>query len=164
MNDMQMKKMERYFLNAPFLWGLPPSTALTGLRRPSTEKRRRLNQPETYIWLEGIAKREGFQFKASRSPYRSVQRHLLEDPGIEKILEGVIIPTIKDMFTPDQLDFLRDCWMAGTRPDMALLNHHNIDDPHPFLAVNQQFEFVEWGQFAGLWFEEIEGMHAEGQE
>jgi hypothetical protein len=153
MNDKQMEKMERYFLNAPhFLWGLP---CLPKQRRP-------LNQERAYYWLEGKAKRKGFQFKRSRSPYRTVERALLDDPGIEKMLEGVIVPAVEELFTPSQLGFLRDCWMAGTRPEMSLLTHHNIDNPYPFLVVNQQFKFVErWGEFAGLWFEEIEGMDAE---
>ena len=42
-------------------------------------------------------------------------------------------------------------------PDMSFVTTFNIRDPYPFLEINTQFNYVKkWGEFAGVWFEEIE--------
>jgi hypothetical protein len=33
---------------------------------------------------------------------------------------------------------------------------HKVEDPFPFLEVNLQYAAIRFGQFAGLWFEEIQ--------
>lgn len=136
MEAKQKAKLERYFKNSSrFLWGLTPGR----------------NQKETYQWL----KSEGFVFE--NGSYGYVTAQLLVNPGIEAILRDLIIPRVKRLFTGKAIEFLNTCWLAGTRPDMSLLSLYNIKDASPFLEVNTQFNYVErWGEFAGLWFEEIE--------
>ena len=138
MKSKQEGKLERYFKNSNrFLWGLGPG-----------------NQKKTYDWL----RRKGFTF--TQGSYTHVGDQLLQDPGIEKILSSIVVPCVKQQFPDEALDYLRDCWQAGTRPDMSLLKRHGLNDPTramPFLEINAQFHYVEgWGGFAGLWFEDIE--------
>ena len=40
---------------------------------------------------------------------------------------------------------------------IAVLRQLNMKDMSPFVDMNTQFNYVEgWGEFAGVWFEEIE--------
>lgn len=135
MEAKQKDKLERYFKNSSrFLWGLSGR-----------------NQTETYSWL----RKKGYDF--NKGTYAKVTEQLIENPGIESILKNLIIPTVKGRFSPNAIDFLRNCWNAGTLPDISLLKPYNIKESSPFLEVNTQFNYVErWGEFAGLWFEEIE--------
>jgi len=135
MNVEQKGKLERYLKNSSwFLWGLPPG-----------------NQKETYAWL----RKKGFEF--GNGTYSHVTCQLLEEPGIERILKDLVIPRVKDRFSDKAIAFLRDCWQVGTRPDISFLKPYNIKDAAPFLEINLQFNYVErWGEFAGVWFEEIE--------
>lgn len=135
MDAKQKQKLERYLKNSSrFLWGLGPG-----------------NQKENYQWLKG----KGFTF--DNGSYGHVTNQLLENPGIEKIIKELIIPRVKELFTERALDFLRDCWQAGTRPDISFLRLYNIKSATPFLEMNPQFNYVErWGELAGVWFEEIE--------
>lgn len=139
MDDKQKRKLERYFRNARrFLWGLP-----------------RRNQKEAYKWLEG----KGFNSEDGTryaGPYSHVSGQLLNKYGIEKIIKELVIPRVKELFSEQALEFLRGCWNTGMLPDMSFLGTYNIQDPYPFLEINTQFKYVEgWGDFAGLWFEEI---------
>ena len=110
------------------------------------------NQGENYRWLE----RKGFSF--NRGAYGRVTEQLLENPGIEALLSKLIIPRVREMFSDRALEYLNTCWQAGTTPDMALLRQYNVRDTAPFLDYNTQFNYVEgWGEFAGVWFEQIEG-------
>ena len=135
MDARQKGKLERYFKNSSrFLWGLG-----------------RGNQKETYQWL----RREGFVF--DNGSYAHVTGQLVEKPGIERILQKLIVPRTKELFSDKAIEFLWTCWQAGTVPDMSFLKLYNIKDAYPFLEVNSQFNYVErWGEFAGVWFEEIE--------
>jgi hypothetical protein len=137
MDIRQKAKLERYLINSSrFLWGL-----------------RRGNQKETYQRLRN----QGFVFDSGSYPHVTAQ--LLENPGIERVLQGLVIPRVKGLFTDKAIDFLRMCWQAGTRPDVSFLKMFNIDikDATPFLEINSQYNYVErWGEFAGVWFEEIE--------
>ena len=135
MDARQKGKLERYFKNSSrFLWGLG-----------------RGNQKETYQWL----KSEGFVF--DNGSYAYVTAQLVENPGIERILQNLIIPRTKELFSDKAIEFLRTCWQAGTVPNMSFLKLYSIKDAYPFLEVNSQFNYVErWGEFAGIWFEEIE--------
>ncbi|MCD6297295.1 MAG: hypothetical protein J7M30_09085 [Deltaproteobacteria bacterium] len=135
MDVKQRGKLERYFKNSRrFLWGLTLG-----------------NQKETYAWL----RKKGFEFGSGT--YGHVTGQLLEKPGVERILKDLIIPGVNDRFSGKAIDFLRDCWQVGARPDISFLKLYNIKDAAPFLEINLQFNYVErWGEFAGVWFEEIE--------
>lgn len=137
MDELQKGKLARYFRNSRrFLWGLGPG-----------------NQDENYRWLE----KKGLLF--SRGTYARVTEQLLENPGIEALLRTLIAPRVKEMFTDTALGYLKLCWQAGTTPDLVLLKQYNVSTTAPFLDYNSQFKYVEgWGEFAGLWFEEIEGL------
>lgn len=148
MDDRQKAKLERYFRNSSrFLWGLVPPD--------------RRNQKESYAWLRGKGCRN---FKEGR--YRYVIAQLLDDPGIERLLTDVVIPRVRDeLFTAEFLKYLRQRWNEGHPPEMSDLHEYGVkvEKPKdalplvPFLEVNTQYSYVErWGEFAGLWFEEIE--------
>lgn len=135
MDAKQKAKLERYFKNSSkFIWGLG-----------------RGNQKETYRWLRN----KGYEFY--NGSYDYVTNQLLENPGIEKILIDLVIPRVNEIFSAQAIEALHQCWNAGMRPNMSFLKTYNIGDVNPFLEVNMQFNYVErWGEFAGLWFEEIE--------
>lgn len=135
MDTKQKGKLERYFKNSSrFLWGLSGR-----------------NQKETYDWLRS----KGYDF--NQGSYAKVTEQLIQNPGIESILKNLIIPIVKERFSENAIEFLRNCWEAGTLPNISLLKPYNIKDASPFLEINTQFDYVErWGEFAGLWFEEIE--------
>jgi len=135
--DKQRQKLERYLKNASrFLWGLGPG-----------------NQKENYEWL----RKKGFEFDSGS--YDNVTTQLVEKYGIENLLKNLIVSRVKELFSEKAIDFLRDSWRAGTRPDMSFLRLYNIKNPFPFLEVNTQFNYVErWGELAGVWFEEIENL------
>lgn len=142
MDAEQKGKLERYFKNSSrFLWGLS-----------------RENQKVTYPWLKNKGKRIwGPNFDFKDGSYNDVTEQLLKNPGIERLIKDLIIPMIEDQFREKALEFLRLSWNAGTRPTISYLKQYNIKDAFPFLEINQQFNYVErWGEFAGVWFEEIE--------
>lgn len=136
MDANQNAKLERYLRNArEFLWGLIPG-----------------KQKEIYAWL----RERGFEFE--NGTYTYVTDQLLKNPGIERILQDLVIPMVKARFTDEALEYLRSCWRVGATPDMSLLKLYNINqkNAYPFLEINLQYNYVErWGEFAGLWFEEI---------
>lgn len=135
MDEKQKRKLERYLKNSTrFLWGL-------GLG----------NQKENYRWLRA----SGFEF--NDGTYNHVTNQLLEEYGIEQIIKRIVILRVKELYSQKALDFLKESWQAGSKPDMSFLSHFGIKTPTPFLEVNMQFNFVErWGDLAGIWFEEIE--------
>lgn len=140
MDSNRKGKLKRYFKNASrFVWGLGQG-----------------NQRETYAWLRN----KGFDF--TQGPYARVAEQLMQNPGIESILRRLVIPRVKERFSDKAIEFLRNCWHAGILPDVSLLKQYNIRDAYPFLEINTQFDYVErWGEFAGVWFEEIEPMFTE---
>lgn len=135
MNARQKQKLERYLKNASrFLWGLGPG-----------------NQKENYRWLH----EKGFEF--DDGTYSHVTNQLLERYGIEQIINRLVVPRVNDLFSDKAIDFLRDSWRAGVRPDVSFLRLYSIENPSAFLEVNTQFNYVErWGELAPIWFEEIE--------
>ncbi|OGO04825.1 MAG: hypothetical protein A2Y91_06115 [Chloroflexi bacterium RBG_13_54_8] len=141
MDSRQKGKLERYFRNANrFLWGLPRNN-----------KGQRLNQKEVYKWLRG----RRYEFRDG--PYAYVQAQLMQDPGIERIVTDLVIPAVHELFSDKALEYLGDRWNEGRLPDMSFELKYNVKDSLPFLETNRQFNYVErWGEFAGLWFEEIE--------
>jgi hypothetical protein len=151
MDEKLKSKLERYLKNASrFLWGLS-----------------RGNQKITYPWLLNRGKKLwGAQFEFKYGPYADVISQLLINPGIEKLLKDLVTQTItKELFAEKALDFLRDRWKNGILPSMSDLKGYNIHDPYPFCEINTQFNYVErWGDFAGVWFEEIEPWLKEEEE
>lgn len=146
MDDKQRLRLERYLMNASrFLWSLGPG-----------------NQRKNYEWLE----KEGFKF--TRARYGLVTQQLLRYPGIEKLLSELIIPTVKNNYPNPTLNALREHWYRGEWPNLKTLDTMDIKGkyepgPHrafwwrPFVKISTQFHYVEnWGEFAGIWFEEIE--------
>ena len=156
MDERERGKIKRYFKNSErFLWGLGPG-----------------NQESTYKWL----KDQGFNI-SRRGTYSQVILELLEKNGVEKILEDAVVPRVKELFVPGgKLDFLRDCWEKGILPKKERLRELGLifdtrhpvpawriqNKAYPFLVFNSQYEYVErWGDFAGVWFEEIEPLLGE---
>jgi len=135
MDKTQQEKVARYLKNASrFLWGLGPG-----------------NQKKTYAWL----RERGFDFY--NGTYSHVTNQLLDNYGIEQILKRIVIPRVTELFSVKVINFLRESWLAGTKPDISFVRLYNIPNPSGFLEVNTQFNFVEgWGDLAGVWFEEIE--------
>ncbi len=135
MDEARKGRLERYFKNSGgFLWDLP-----------------RMNQARAYAWL----REKGYEFE--KGPYKHVSGQLVQKYGIEDILANIIVPRVKELFSEDALNFLRSCWRTGMLPDMSFVTSFNVRDPYPFLEINSQFNYVsKWGEFAGVWFEEIE--------
>lgn len=146
MDEKKKGRIERYLMNASrFMWGLGPG-----------------NQKANYAWLE----KEGFKF--SRARYGLVTHQLLRYPGIEKLLNKLIIPAVKERFPEDTLSALKEHWYRGEWPNLSNLKGMDVKgkgEPgadrafhwHPFVEISTQFHYVErWGNFAGIWFEEIE--------
>jgi hypothetical protein len=137
MDEKQKRKLERYLRNSTrFLWGLGPG-----------------NQKANYEWL----REEGFEF--TDGSYGHVTNQLLDNYGIEQILKRIVVPRVQKLFIDKKkaIDFLRESWQAGKKPDVSFLRLYGIDKSLPFLEVNTQFNYVErWGELAGIWFEEIE--------
>ncbi|MFC1910372.1 hypothetical protein ACFLXC_03655 [Chloroflexota bacterium] len=154
MDKKQEQKLERYLRNANrFIWGLG-----------------KVDQKNTYEWLEinGFTD-DGSRFKSS---YSDTTEKLIKNYGIERIMRDILKQRIHEMYGINILDWLRNCWVAGVRPTVDMLKANNflyilderkvikkdIDrDPEPFMRYNRQFNYIEgWGDFAGVWFEEIE--------
>ena len=144
MDARQRGKLERYFKNASrFLWGLGDK-----------------NQKDTYRWLKTYGRQHlGLDFDFKEAPFREVIAQLLQNPGIERLLKDLVVPRVRELFGDQALEFLNVSWWAGTLPDISYLKHYNIDikAPNPFLDTNKWHKYVErWGDFAGIWFEELE--------
>ena len=142
MDDERKDRMESYLKNATkFLWGLGKK-----------------NQKNTYKWLAD----KGFELNNGMpsGSYDFVTLGLLKKHGIEKILKDLVKPRVEEILSEEKIDinFLRDKWREGQRPDLKSLGAEiDIDLVLPFLEINKQFKFVErWGELAGVWFEEIE--------
>jgi len=147
MDDRQKQRIERYLMNASrFLWGLCHGR----------------NQKETYRWLE----RKGYKF--TRARYGLVVQQLLLYPGLEGILKDIVIPIVEDSFPEATLNILREHWYRGELPSLSGLKNlivrgNDTAGPdqafhwRPFIEIDTQFHYVRrWGEFAGVWFEEIE--------
>lgn len=150
MDDIQKRRLEHYLMNATnFMWDIGPG-----------------NQRKNYRWLEI----NGFKF--AHGKYHLVIKQLVHDPGIEQIINKLIIPTVTKQFPEKTIEVLRNLWNAGERPtlwnigelSMTIARKFPIYEDvfywRPFVRINIQtpkFSYVEgWGEFAGVWFEEIE--------
>jgi len=159
-------KLKRYLLNAdPFLWGV----------LDSKNKKGRLKE------LKGM----GFltYYSDSMNPnYARINQDLLVELGIEGVLEHIVVPKIKGLFTKEIIEYFRRCWEQGQTPALDYLRekglyrrrytsrevyetHLHVDEPPSgykdpafvFFQIQTQFNFVErWTTFGALWFEEIE--------
>ena len=160
-------KLRRYLLNAdPFLWNV-----LEG-----KNKKQRLKELREMDFLATYSDN-------ANQNYSRINQDLLVELGIEGILEQIIVPRIKALFTADIIDYFRRCWEQGQTPTLKYLREQGLyqstirrrevyegrldfyDEPpsgykHPsfiFVQIETQHNFVErWTVFAGLWFEEIE--------
>jgi hypothetical protein len=158
--------LRRYFLNAdPFMWSV--------LRE--RVKRKRIQE------LKEIGLLKDYSEKGNPN-YSRINQDLLVDPGIEGILERVVVPRVKALFPPDVLDHFRRCWEQGQTPTIDYLKAHGLytkrrltgsetweggwnfnrvegyrDAALVFVQIETQHNFVErWTVFAGVWFEFLE--------
>lgn len=162
-------KLRRYLLNAdPFLWNV----------LNSKNKKGRIKELQTMSFLA--------EYSDSTNPtYSRINQDLLVAIGIEGILERIVVPQIKALFTTDTIDYFRRCWEQGQTPTLDYLRQQGLyrrrygarvvydshfqaeakppsgykDPSFIFVQIETQHNFVErWTVFAGLWFEEIEPM------
>ena len=155
MDDKQKRRIERYLMNASrFMWGLGPG-----------------NQRENYNWLE----RNGFKF--TRARYALVIQQLLHSPGIEEVIDKIVVPAVNEQFPEATISALRAHWYRGEPPHLSDLENLDVKAMgkvppgpdrafywRPFVEISTQFHYVErWGDFAGVWFEEIEPVLVQGE-
>ena len=95
--------------------------------------------------------------------YGDTTEKLIKNYGIEKIMTDIIKRRLYDIFPTPFIVFLRKCWMSGVRPTVDMFRANGFEEMLDnrelgiFILYNKQFNFVEsWGEFAGVWFEEIE--------
>lgn len=159
-------KLRRYLLNAdPFFWNV----------LDSKNKKGRLQEFKAMGFLAN--------YSDSVNPnYSRINQDLLVELGIEGILERIVVPRVKALFTLDIIDYFRRCWEQGQTPTLDYLrkqglyrrryrtrevheSHWHYEEPPSgykdpsfvFFQIETQYNFVErWTVFAGLWFEEIE--------
>jgi hypothetical protein len=83
MDVKQKAKLEKYFKNAShFLWGLGNK-----------------NQKETYHWLKSYGKQHlGPEFDFKEGPYKEVIAQLLQNPGIERLLNYLVVPRVRELY------------------------------------------------------------------
>ena len=143
MDDKKKAKLERYLRNADrFLWGVGPEV-------PDDKSQK--TQQMIYDWLKGE-----IMTKFKPGPYPFVLEQLLDDPGIEELINRVIRPKVEEKFNNEVLDYIRECWMAGTLPDWSILmKRYNLKNGEPFIK-RQLLRGVKWRELAWVWFEEIE--------
>jgi hypothetical protein len=158
MDDRLKGKLTRYIQHyaTDFLFGLPEGTN-------DFEKGR---QKHIYQSLRAWGKKTwGHQFDFRDRPYDEVTSQLLNDPGIEKLVQDYIVKRVNELFSGDLLSDLRFYWRDGSKPNEAFLRRYRIDrqSASPFLVVSElklnqtvNHNVDRWGEFAWLWFEEIE--------
>lgn len=161
-------KLRRYLLNAdPFFWNV----------LDSKNKKGRLQEFKVMGFLSNYS-------KSANPNYLRIDQDLLVELGIEGILDRIVVPRVKVLFTSDIIDYFRRCWEQGQTPTLDYLrkqglyrrryrtrevyeSHWHYEEPPSgykdpsfvFLQIETQYNFVErWTVFAGLWFEEIEPM------
>jgi hypothetical protein len=154
------------------LWGLLREPRKDASRNRGKGNRREfmcLKQPDAYAWIRKRAfelggtddsdpyawlREKGYVL---RGKYDDVNALLLMKLGIARIITDLVSPIVDERFVKPSPDFLKDlesCWNQGLPPRMSFL--HKVEDPFPFLEVNLQYAAIRFGQFAGLWFEEIQ--------
>jgi hypothetical protein len=160
-------KLKRYLLNAdPFLWNV----------LDAKNKKGRIRELKAMGFLPGYS-------ESANPNYSRINQDLLVEPGIEGVLEQIVVPKTKALFTEEIMDYFRRCWEQGQTPTLDYLrkqglykrtfhvrevyDSHGVQMSEPpvgykdpsfiFFQIETQYNFVErWTVFAGLWFEEIE--------
>jgi hypothetical protein len=160
-------KLKRYMLNAdPFLWNV----------LDAKNKKGRIKELKAMGFLAGYS-------ESANPNYSRINQDLLVEPGIEGVLDQIVIPKIKALFTEEIMDYFRRCWEQGQTPNLDYLRKQGLykrrfharatwdshwdqmleppvgykDPCFVFFQIETQYDFVErWTVFAGLWFEEIE--------
>ena len=160
-------KLKRYLINAdPFLWNV-----LEG-----KNKKERLKELKAIDYPTGYS-------KTANPNYSKINQDLLVEIGIEGILERIVVPRVRILFTSEIISYFRRCWEQGQTPTIDFLRKNGLyrrrysrrevyegrfdfyDEPPTgykdpsfvFFQIETQHNFVErWTVFAGLWFEEIE--------
>lgn len=158
------KKLQNYYLNSdPFLW----NTLKT------KNKKQRVQELQALGYLQDYTEH-------GNPTYTKIKNDLLLELGITGIIGKIVIKRINELFTPEQLAYLRRSWEQGQTPPLdyfkkqGLYNYHSWDADAPreepdkgpsfykdpayiFVQINAQMGFVErWTVFGGLWFEELE--------
>jgi hypothetical protein len=161
------EKLKRYMLNAdPFLWNI----------LDAKNKKGRIRELKAMGFLQGYS-------DSANLNYSRINQDLLVELGIEGVLEKIVIPKVKALFTQEIIDYFRRCWEQGQTPALDYLRknglykrtygsrieydgrfNHLVEPPAGykdpsfiFFQIETQYNFVErWTVFAGLWFEEIE--------
>jgi hypothetical protein len=158
-------KLKRYLLNAdPFLWNV----------LESKNKKGRIQELKAMGFLAGYSDK-------GNPNYSRINQDLLVEIGIEGIIEFIVVPRVKALFTEEVINYFRRCWEQGQTPPLDYLRKQGLyrrrygtrevyddswtssppagykDPSFVFVQVETQANFVErWTVFAGLWFEEIE--------
>ena len=152
MDPLQAKKIERYLNNSKeFIWGFVLGN----------------NQKERYdsleVWLIGNNFSDEVVARVVRGreqSYSYVTRQLIDARDIEFILFKLVGPEVEMRFPSEALGFLRRCWVSGALPNASMLRPYDDDvnkSWFPFLEIHKHYGYVDrWGEFAGLWFEDIE--------
>jgi len=163
----QKDKLKRYMLNAdPFLWNV----------LYAKNKKGRIKELKAMGFLKHLS-------ESSNPNYSRINQDLLVEPGIEGVLERIVVPMVKALFTEETMDYFRRCWEQGRTPTLDYLREQGLyrrrfqsrevydshwdemqqppagykDPSFIFFEIQTQYNFVErWTVFAGLWFEEIE--------
>ncbi len=160
-------ELGRYLINAdPFLWNV----------LENKNKKGRLKELKAMGFLANYS-------EGTNANYRKINQDLLVELGVEGILERIVVPKVKALFTDNTIDYFRRCWQQGQTPTLDYLRRHGLyrrrlgarevyenplqhyeeppigfkDPSFIFVQIDTQHNFVErWTVFAGLWFEAIE--------
>ena len=159
-------KLKRYMINAdPFLWNV----------LYNKNKKGRIRELKAMGFLTNYS-------KSTNANYSRINEDLLVELGIGGVLERIVVPKVKALFTADTIGYFRRYWEQGRTPALDYLREQglyrrqygtrevhesrlHIDEPPSgykdpsfvFFQIETQYNFIErWTVFAGLWFEEIE--------
>jgi hypothetical protein len=101
----QAEKLKRYFINAdPFLWGV----------LGAKNKRKCLMELKKHGLLQSYSEH-------SSATYAKIKQDLLVELGIDGILQHIVVPRVRSVFSIDVLRYFRRCWDQGQNPDVKYL-------------------------------------------
>jgi hypothetical protein len=163
MKEDQKKRIESHLLHSSrFLWGLAPEIK----KEPGQSQ-----QNAVYAWLWG----KGFEF--TRSNYAEVTIQLLRHPGIEELLQKLIVPLTKAQYPKTTLDKLQEYWAKGEPPGIDEIEKLDVKQRgdkkediilrwRPFLEIGylpkgkdeprSKYYVEKWGEYAFPYLMEIE--------
>ena len=159
------EKLRKYIINSdPFLFGM----------LKAKNKKSRMKELKEMGFLKSYS-------LGSNPNYSRFYQDLTVEIGVKGILERIIIPRVRELFTPEVLEYLRRCWEQGQLPSLDYLKQQKLYRKHPFTSdevyegfgnpriagykepaflffqIDNQNDFIEaWATFAAVWFEEIE--------